>query len=78
MEKMSQILNKLTDEIVPETETLLTNLNGILENNKDAVSASIINFNDALLSFKQGAKSFKNFADYIEQHPEAILSGKGE
>ena len=78
MEKMTEILNKLTDEIVPETETLLTNLNGILSENKDAIAASIVNFNDALLSFKQGAKSFKNFADYIEQHPESILSGKGE
>ncbi len=78
MEKMTKILDSLSDNIIPETEALLTHLNGILSTNKDAVSASVINFNDALLSFKQGAKSFKNFADYIEQHPEAILSGKGE
>ena len=78
MEKMTKILDSISDDIIPETEALLTHLNGILSANKDAVSASIINFNDALLSFKQGAKSFKNFADYIEQHPESILSGKGE
>lgn len=70
-------LNAQLPVILPEIDKLLKNTNKLITDNSKGSSEVIRNLNRTLLDFGLAAKSLKNFADYIERHPDSILKGKG-
>lgn len=70
-------LNAQMPLILPEMQKLIKNTNKLVTDNSKGSSEVIRNFNRTLIDLDMAAKSLKNFADYIEQHPDALLKGKG-
>lgn len=62
LQKMNDILDKL-DNTLPIILPNLTRASGTLNSTLEEVGAA--------------AKSLRNFADYVERHPEAFIKGKG-
>lgn len=80
VEKFNLFFDTLNNEmpvILPEVEKLLKNANQLITDNSKGSTEVIQNFNKTLLDLGMAAKSLKNFADYIERHPDALLKGKG-
>ncbi len=69
-------LNKQVPVLLPELTKLLDQLNNVIKKNEKVSSEVLINANRTLSEISAAAKAFKNFADYIERHPEALLRGK--
>lgn len=63
--------------LLPEMQRLVKNTNKWVSDNSKGSSEVIRNLNKTLIDLDMAAKSLKNFADYIEQHPDALLKGKG-
>lgn len=79
VEKFNQffdVLNAQMPVILPEVSTAFRNVNKVVTDNSAASADSIRNFNKAMIDLGKAAKSFRNFSDYLERHPEAILKGK--
>lgn len=77
IEKFNTFMDTLNDKILPPIEKIATNLNTAIANNKGLPSETLINLNQTILSVSEAAKSMRNFTDYLERHPEALLKGKG-
>lgn len=79
VEKFNQFFDTLNQQapvILPEIEKATKNLNQVLTENSGASTEALNNLNKAMISVNGAAKAFKNFADYLERHPEALLKGK--
>lgn len=70
-------LNAQMPVILPEMQKLIKNTNKLVTDNTKGSSEVVRNLNKTLIDLDMAAKSLKNFADYIEQHPDALLKGKG-
>lgn len=70
-------LNAQMPVILPEMQKLIKNANKLVTDNTKGSSEVVRNLNKTLIDLDMAAKSLKNFADYIEQHPDALLKGKG-
>lgn len=70
-------LNAQMPLILPEMQKLIKNANKLVTDNTKGSSEVVRNLNKTLIDLDMAAKSLKNFADYIEQHPDALLKGKG-
>ncbi len=63
--------------ILEQTASIATSINKIASNNVGGVSMTLNNLNKAMIDIGEAARSIKNFTDYLERHPEALLKGKG-
>ena len=79
--RINAVLNKLEifiPEILPQWVEISQNLNHIISQNAPQTAETLNNLNRTLYDISDAAKSLRNFADYIERHPEALLKGKGD
>ncbi len=81
LETFNNILSQMDKElprILPQFAEIGEKLNHFIEQNGPLTSDTINTMNETLYDISDAAKALRNFADYIERHPEAILKGKGE
>ena len=71
-------LNQEVPKILPQINQIITRLNQVTSNRAGTSADTISNFNQALTGISEAARSIRNLADYLEQHPESILKGKQE
>lgn len=64
--------------ILDQTASIAISINKIASNNVGGVSMTLNNLNKAMIDIGEAAKSIKNFTDYLDRHPEALLKGKGK
>jgi paraquat-inducible protein B len=69
------VMNKNLPIILNQTSSISSNINDIILNNKENISTTLWNLNKTLDEINDAAKALKNFADYIERNPEALLKG---
>mgnify|MGYP007097565704 FL=1 len=55
---------------------MINSMSMVVDGNAGAAADTLDNFNKAAVNISQAAKALRNFADYIERHPEALLKGK--
>lgn len=79
MEKMEKILDSLQKQlpvILPALASASKNLADITEKIAPQSDDIVNNLNKALYDISDAARSLRNFADYVERHPESLLKGK--
>lgn len=79
VEKLNRILSALETQlpvILPSFSDLGQKLNLIADKNAPQVTVALDKFNQTITDVGSAAKALRNFADYIERHPEALLKGK--
>jgi paraquat-inducible protein B len=75
-------VEKLTGGLDQKVDTLATNLDKTLVTVRKALqvadpnSPAAVNMNSALKELSAAARSIRVLADYLEQHPEALVKGK--
>ncbi|MBE6452866.1 MAG: MCE family protein [Alphaproteobacteria bacterium] len=69
-------LNQEIPKILPQINQIVTRINKATSNRSGASADTIANFNRTLTNVSEAARSIRNLADYLEQHPESILKGK--
>ncbi len=80
VDKLNNILNSLETGlpvILPQFALLGEKLNAAADRNGPQTTIALDKFNQTLGDVGSAAKALRNFADYIERHPEALLKGKG-
>ncbi len=78
--RLNAILDELESQlprILPQWVEISETLNQIVTQNGPQTAETLNNLNRTLYDVSDAAKSLRNFADYIERHPEALLKGKG-
>ena len=73
--KFNQFFTSLNEEL-PEIRKIVKNMGKAVDGNAGAAADTLDNLNKAAINVSQAAKALRNFADYIERHPEALLKGK--
>ncbi len=76
MDKFITTLDKVNNDVLPNLNTLTTNTNKAVGTGSKDITKTLYNLNQTLSDIRTAAKSLRNFADYIERHPESILKGK--
>lgn len=76
VEAFNLFFDNLNKEM-PRIHKVISELDKVISNNSQASSDTVRNLNQAIVDIGQAAKSFRNLADYLERHPEALLKGKG-
>lgn len=66
LNKLLEETNKTMPQILKETNLLVTQSGTVM-----------VDLNRTLVDIGEAAKAFRNFTDYLERHPEALLKGKG-
>jgi paraquat-inducible protein B len=56
---------------------MVNQISEMVSENIPQTNDTIINFNQTLSDISSAAKALRNFVDYLERHPEALLKGKG-
>jgi paraquat-inducible protein B len=69
-------MERLDKEVIPNLNKLMDNLNTVISGNKKEITKTLYNANQTLTDVSMAAKSLRNFADYVERHPESLLKGK--
>ncbi len=80
LEQLNDVLQKMDKglgTLMPQMEKIATALGTIAETSAPKTDMTLNNFNQTLLDVSEAAKSVRDFADYMERHPEAFLKGKG-
>ncbi len=77
VEEFNKFFTALNNDIMPQLRQTINNVNKVMANNSGASVDTLNNFNRTLNNVSEAAKSVRNFTDYIERHPEALLKGKG-
>jgi paraquat-inducible protein B len=81
LKKILVNFNKLVRDADISMKLLTNNLDRTLEKLSGIVtedSPLIIEIQDALSKFSAMSSSVRQLADYLEQHPEALLKGRGQ
>ena len=73
--KFNQFFSALNEEL-PEIHKIVKNMGKAVDGNAGAAADTLDNLNRAAINVSQAAKALRNFADYLERHPEALLKGK--
>ncbi len=71
-----QSLDRFND-LLEQATKLAENANKIVNNSSGDAANTIDNLNKTIKDVGEAAQSLRNFSDYIERHPEALLKGKG-
>ena len=61
---------------MPDINRIIADVEKIVNRNKGASTEVLNNFNQAIISVMNAARSMQNLTDYLERHPEAIIKGK--
>lgn len=77
VEKFNLFFDNLNNKIMPQVEQIVANVNRTVGGNKGMSAETMANLNRAINNVAEAAKSMRNFTDYLERHPEALLKGKG-
>ncbi len=78
--RLNAILDELENKlplILPQWVEISQTLNKMVSKNGSQTAETLNNINRTLYDISDAAKSLRNFADYIERHPESLLKGKG-
>ena len=73
--KFNQFFTALNEEI-PQISAIIKKVGSAVDGNSQAAAETLDNLNNAAVNVSSAAKALRNFADYIERHPEALLKGK--
>lgn len=76
VEKFNLFFDNLNNKVMPQVEEIVANTNSAVSGNKGLPSETMTNLNRAINNVAEAAKSMRNFTDYLERHPEALLKGK--
>ncbi len=79
-DKLNRILDTLETQlpiILPQFALLAQKMNAAVDKNGPQTTIALDKLNQTLGDVGSAAKALRNFADYIERHPEALLKGKG-
>ena len=76
VESFNLFFDNLNKEM-PKINKIVSRVDKLVTQNSQTSVDTINNFNDAMINIGEAAKSFRNLADYLERHPEALLKGKG-
>ncbi len=76
VEAFNLFFDNLNKEM-PRVHKMISDLDRVVSKNSQASADTVRNLNQAIIDVGQAAKSFRNLADYLERHPEALLKGKG-
>lgn len=80
MNRVDNVLSSLErdlPEILPQFKTLGRNLNNLVNKTAPQTDNTFRQLDQTLDDISSAAKAMRNFADYIERHPESLLKGKG-
>lgn len=75
VEQFNNFFASLNGEM-PQIKQMISSMNNVVKKNAGATADTLDNFSKAAVNVSQAAKALRNFADYIERHPEALLKGK--
>lgn len=75
VESFNLFFESLNKEI-PQISKIVSKVDRLVSENSQASADTLNNLNKAIVNVGEAAKSFRNFSDYLERHPEAILKGK--
>ena len=70
---------KLAREADARVKTLADGLNDTLSDTRGVISEDaplVVEMENMMMEISEAARSFRRLADYLEQHPEALLRGK--
>lgn len=77
VEKFNLFFDNLNNNVMPQVEQIVAGVNRTVSGNKGMSAETMTNLNRAINNVAEAAKSMRNFTDYLERHPEALLKGKG-
>ena len=69
------MLNGKLPQILENTQKITSNLKEVTNNSENGDDV-IDNLNQTIREVGDAARAVKNFADYIEMHPESLIRGK--
>lgn len=75
VESFNTFFDGLNKEM-PQISKIVSKIDRVVSDNSQASADTINNLNKAIVNISEAAKSFRNFSDYLERHPEAMLKGK--
>ncbi len=81
--KLITLVNKDSPNVMKDVSVLTHSLSEVARkiektlNSFDEDSRTMLDLNKMLRDFSAAAQSLRNWADYLERHPEALLRGKG-
>lgn len=70
-------LNEALPALLPQIKEAAAGMNRLVNDNSQITADTIDNLNRTIIYVGEAAKNLRNFADYIDRHPEALLRGKG-
>ena len=82
IQALLKTLNAETPEITADAKDITASLKNITRKTEDALtsfdpnSRTMNDLNKMMRNFSAAAQALKNWADYLERHPEALLKGK--
>ena len=76
VEKFNKFFDGLNGEL-PKISKIVKNIDGMVSRNSGLGRDVLQNFDKAMVSISEAAKSLRNLTDYLERHPESLLRGKG-
>lgn len=75
--EFNKFFSKLNTDIMPQLQLTLNDVNRLISGRSGASADTLVNVNRTLSNISEAARSVRNLTDYLEQHPEALLKGKG-
>lgn len=82
-DKLVRVIDKDSPEVMKNIVEITSNLASVSEQAEKALgsfkedSRTMLDLNKMLRDFSSAAQSLRNWADYLERHPEALIRGKG-
>lgn len=80
LENFNTLLKTTNDRlpgVLGQMEEFAASLNSVVKNTSGDRTTTIDNLNRTIRNIGDAAQALRNFADYVERHPEALLRGKG-
>ena len=71
--KLARDLDARVGELAPSLEKTLSAMRGVISDD----APLIVEMDNTLKAISATSRSFRQLADYLEQHPEALIRGKG-
>jgi paraquat-inducible protein B len=72
--KLARDLDARVGELAPSLEKTLSAMRGVISDD----APLIVELENTLQAISAASRSFHQLADYLEQHPEALIRGKGK
>jgi paraquat-inducible protein B len=72
--KLARDLDARVGELAPSLEKTLSAMRGVISDD----APLIVELENTLQAISAASRSFRQMADYLEQHPEALIRGKGK